>query len=101
MYHRDFIKKFAPDLKSMTENAILEKTKIKSKNINGKINSIVMHLANLLKRVYSIEKVHDEITSFKMKLVIILIKSKDNYLKHDGMILLAKLLHQIKTSSSI
>ena len=42
-------------------------------------------MANMLKRVYSIEKVKDEIERQTMKFVIILIKSKDRDLKYEGM----------------
>ena len=48
-------------------------------------NDMMKSMANMLKRVYSIERVKDEIERLTMKFVIILIKSKSQKLKYEGM----------------
>ena len=101
MYHRDFIKKFVSNLKKLIESAILEKTWIESKNIAQNFDEIIMHLTNLLKRVYSIEKVVDEITSLRLKFIIILIKIEDKYWRKEGMKSFSDLLNQMNALSSL
>ena len=53
-------------------------------------NDIFMYIADLLKRVYSIERVQDEIENLRMNFIIACIKSKDEDLKYEGMKMLSK-----------
>ena len=75
MYHRDFVRKFALDIKNSVKKLIFKMTNIDPKYIASKFKSIIKPLANLLKRVNPIEEVKDEIETLQLKFIIYLVHS--------------------------
>ena len=79
MFHRDFIRKFAPALKNAIEGMILKMSSISHKDGSRRnIDNIICSLINLLKRVNPIDKVQNEIERLKMNFINLLVKSNDD-----------------------
>ena len=100
MYHRDFIREYALNLKNLIESVFV---KISFNNHDDMIKSfsnIMKPIVNMLMRVYSIKKTHDEIKRLKMNFIIVLLKSKDEDLKYQGMRMLSRELNQARFLSS-
>ena len=100
MYHRDFVRKFALDIKNSVKKLIFKMTNIDPKYIASKFKSIIKPLANLLKRVNPIEEVKDEIETLQLKFIIYLIQSNNQDLKHQGMIMLSNIFDEINQQST-
>ena len=80
MYHRDFISKFAVDIKDAVQNSILNAPEASIRNIRKeKIEQIVTRLGDLLKRVYSFSE-RDQ-TLERLNLDITLMCLKSNFLE--------------------
>ena len=96
MYHRDFIRKFVPDLKNAIEGMIQTIPTIDYKNINqSTIRNILSSLVNILRRVYSVEKMNDEIEALKLSFILVFVKSHDQDLFVDGMKMLNNIFSEI------
>ena len=63
-------------------------------------NNILIPVANLLKRVYSFEKVHDEIKKLTYNFFFFLVKSNNKELKNEAMTMLSNIFIQIKKQSN-
>jgi hypothetical protein len=80
MYHRDFISKFAFDIKDAVQNSILNAPEASIRNVRKeKIEQIVGRLGDMLKRVYNYDE--RERTLERLNLDITLMCLKSNFLE--------------------
>jgi hypothetical protein len=101
MYHRDFIAKYAKDIKEAVQNAILNAPEASIRNIRKeKIEMIVGRLNDLLKRVSNYEERQKTIDYLNLDITLMCLKSNFLERRIHGIKSLAELLKNIKFASS-
>ena len=102
MYHRDFIRKFVPDLLNAISIAFSKIPKMNIRCFERKFNrNIIPHIANLLKRVYSIEKVQEEVERLTKSIILYFVESDNLNSKYEGMVVLNELIRRVHDQSAL
>jgi len=100
-YHRDFVAKFASDVKDAVHHAILNAPEASIRNVRKeRIESIVTRLNDLLKRIMSYSNRDQEIESLNMDIILMCLKSGFLERRIQGIKSLAETLKNLKYSKS-
>ena len=97
MYHRDFVKTFASDVKTAVENAILNAPEASIRNVRReKIDGIISKLNDLLKRIYTYDQRDTEIEHLNLSIILMCLKSNFLERRIQGIKGLSEALKNIK-----
>ena len=97
MYHRDFIKNFAANVKTAVENAILNAPEASIRNVRReKIDGIISKLNDLLKRIYTYDQRDTEIEHLNLSIILMCLKSNFLERRIQGIKGLSEALKNIK-----